>query len=131
MSRSFHLEIVTPTALHDLGAIEYLRAPGVDGLFGVEGGHAHALISIGTGELKVVTEGKTTYWATSGGFAEINPDQTQLLLETVELAEKVDRKRAEAASERARKYLEDDTKDHARAKTSLQRAMNRLKVSSH
>lgn len=128
MGRTFHLELVTPTAFHDLGDVEYLRAPGTEGLFGVQGGHAHALISIGIGAIKVISDQKTTYWATSGGFAEINPDQTQLLLETVESADAVDKERAEKSIERARLRLKDEAADHARAKASMQRALNRLKV---
>ena len=129
MSRTFKLDIITPTSMHELGETEYLRAPGYDGLFGVEGGHASALITLDVGEIKVTSKGSTSYWATSGGFAEINGESVQLLLETAEPSSKIDMKRAESSVERAKKRIKDTNVDQARSRASIARAENRLKVS--
>ncbi len=129
MSATFHLEIVTPTALHDLGQVDYLRAPGMDGLFGVKAGHAPALISLAVGEIKTVVGKKEMFWATSGGYAEINGDTVQLLLETVEKSSDVDKERAKKSLERAKKRLSDNAMDSNRAELALYKAINRLKIS--
>jgi len=128
VNRVFQLEIVTPTRYVNLENVEYLRAPGADGLFGVAGGHASALIALGVGELKVTVEGNEAFWSTSGGYAEITPEKVQLLLETAETAAEIDSKRAQDAIERAQKRLGQRDVDEKRAQAALMRAINRLRV---
>jgi len=126
---SFQLEIVTPTKVLDKGQVEYLRCQGLDGSFGVMANHREAIIALGVGEIKVTQNGKEHFLATSGGFVEITKEKVELLLETYELAEEIDSKRATAALERAKERKHHSEMDQIRNDASLERAVNRLKVS--
>jgi len=130
MPRSFQLEIVTPTRVFDLGPVSYLRAPSLDGLFGIMARHTRAMISLEVGEIKVVKEGKPQYYATNGGYADIHGNSVQLLVETAEEAGEIDSQRAKAAAERARGriYGREASIAEARAEFALLRALNRLGI---
>ena len=127
----FRLEIVTPTKLMNEGNVDYIRCPGLDGSFGVMANHQNAIIALGIGEIKVTQNKKEHYFATSGGFAEIEKEKVQLLVETVEHSGEIDSNRAEESLNRV-KMRKKDAKgelDQARMDVSMTRAMNRLKVS--
>ena len=128
MSKTFQLDIVTPTNVISEGQIEYLRAPSTEGLFGIMGGHAVATILMDIGEIKVTKDGKELYYATNGGFADIRPESVMLLVETAEKITNIDKERAEAAMKRAEEKLKDNEADFKRAKSSIARARNRLKI---
>ena len=127
---TFQLEIVTPTKSLDQGGVSYVRCPGTKGLFGVMGGHTDALFLLAVGEIKVTKDGNTTYLSTSGGYAEVTREKVSLLLETVEEAGEINASRAQEASDRAKARLSKKEGDEVRARESLYRAVNRLKVSS-
>ena len=127
---TFQLEIVTPTKTLDQGGVSYVRCPGTKGLFGVMGGHTEALFALAVGEIKVTKDGNTSYLSTSGGYAEVTREKVSLLLETVEEAREIDASRAREASDRAKARLSKKEGDEVRARASLFRAVNRLKVSS-
>ena len=112
---TFALEIVTPTKTVDQGEVTYIRCPGADGLFGVMAGHTPGLFALSAGEIKVAKEGKSQYFATSGGFAEVTGEKVQLLLETIEASTEIDSVRTREALDRTRR--------------AIARAKNRLKVS--
>ena len=127
----FRLEIVTPTKLMDEGNVDYIRCPGLDGSFGVMANHQNAIIALGIGEIKVTQNKKEHYFATSGGFAEIEKEKVQLLVETVEHSGEIDSNRAEESLNRV-KMRKKDAKgelDQSRMDVSMTRAINRLKVS--
>ncbi len=126
---SFQLEIVTPTKILDEGQVEYMRCPGLDGSFGVMANHREAIIALGVGEIKVTQNGKEHFLATSGGFVEVTKEKVELLLETYELADEIDTDRASAALDRAKDRKNQTEIDQFRNDASLQRAVNRLKVS--
>jgi F-type H+-transporting ATPase subunit epsilon len=127
----FQLEIVTPTSLLDQGKISYLRCPGLDGSFGIMHNHREGIIVLGVGEIKVETNGKVKWLATSGGFVEISQNRVKMLLETVEASKNIDTKRAEEALKRAKNRRVGSNKniDEARRDIALLRAVNRLKIS--
>ena len=125
----FQLEIVTPIKIFDEGQVEYVRCPGLDGSFGVLANHREAIIALGVGEIKVTKNGKDHFLATSGGFAEITKEKVELLLESYEQAEEIDTSRAEDALKRADERKLSKEIDSTRNNASLQRAVNRIKVS--
>ena len=115
----------------DEGNVDYIRCPGLDGSFGVMANHQNAIIALGIGEIKVTQNKKEHYFATSGGFAEIEKEKVQLLVETVERSGEINSNRAEESLNRV-KMRKKDAKgelDQARMDVSMTRAMNRLKVS--
>ena len=124
----FHLDIITPVSMHTFEKVEYLRAPGLDGLLGVKSNHANAIIAIDIGEIKITINNKALYFSTSGGFSDIQSGGVQLLLESFEEASNINLKRAEDALKRAEKRIKDPSQDLKRAQQSLIRAQNRLKV---
>jgi len=62
MSKTFQLDIITPSKVISMGQVEYLRAPATEGLFGVQAGHAPATITMGIGEIKVTRDGKELFY---------------------------------------------------------------------
>jgi len=131
MSKTFQLDIVTPTNVISESQVEYLRAPSTAGLFGIMGGHAVATILMDIGEIKVTKNGEEYYYATNGGFADIRPESVILLVETAEKVSDIDKDRAESAMKRAENRLKNNETDLKRAKAAIERARNRLKISSH
>ncbi|HJM84309.1 MAG TPA: ATP synthase delta/epsilon chain alpha-helix domain-containing protein, partial [Candidatus Marinimicrobia bacterium] len=88
-----------------------------------------ATVALGIGEVKVVKNGKEYFYATTGGFADIQPESVLLLLETAELVSDIDVDRAKAAKKRAQDRLNDKNMNKARSRTAIAKAKNRLKVS--
>ncbi|MBT3250519.1 MAG: ATP synthase F1 subunit epsilon [Candidatus Marinimicrobia bacterium] len=131
MTNSFQLDIVTPTSVINEGLVDYVRAPALDGLFGIEAGHAPAIIGLGIGEIKVNKGSDIIFYSTSGGYADIRSEGVMLLLESVEEASEIDQKRADEAVKRAKSRLGNDRLDKIRARAALERAKNRLKISHH
>ncbi len=131
MAVQFQLEIITPTQVFNEGAVDYLRAPGVDGAFGVMAGHTASIMALDVGEIKVVKGSVEVTYAATQGFAEITDSGVQLLVESAEPKADIDLKRAQDAYDRAKDHLnqkQDGSIDEARAEVALKRAMNRLKV---
>ena len=129
---TFQLEIVTPEKTLYSGTVEHVRAPGIDGGFGVLSGHHPMVSALGIGQLRIRQEGGDERMAAvNGGFAEVISDQLTVLAETAELADSIDRTRAEEARDRARDRLKtrrDPEVDIERAEAALARAINRLRV---
>ena len=98
----FQLDIITPTSIKSFSNVAYLRMPGLDGLIGVQSKHANSIIALDVGEIKITINGKDQYFATSGGFSDIKKESVQLLLETVESVDNIDKERAENALNRAK-----------------------------
>ena len=130
MDKYFTLEIVTPVKTLDFEKVEYLRAPSLEGLFGVMPGHVASIINLDIGEVKVLSNNKEDYFAISGGFAQVSKDKVSLLVESIELKDEIDKERSNESLKRAQSRLKDKTMDQARAGLALARSKNRLKVSS-
>ncbi|OUX37510.1 MAG: hypothetical protein CBE33_03165 [Candidatus Pelagibacter sp. TMED273] len=84
MQNSFQIDVITPIENINIGTSEYLRAPNLDGLFGVQAKHVSSIISIGSGDIKISQNGNETFYSTSGGYADIKPEGVILILETFE-----------------------------------------------
>ena len=124
----FTVDIITPISMESLDNVTYLRIPSLDGLTGIQARHASSIIALDIGEIKIVTNNKEKFFATSGGFADIRPEGTQLLLETFESENMIDKKRAHQAVEKATKHISSKNDDLKRATLALKRAKNRLAI---
>ncbi len=82
MTNSFQIDIITPVENINIGTSEYLRAPNLEGLFGVQARHVSSIISVGSGEIKITQNGKEKFYSTTGGYADIKPEGVILILET-------------------------------------------------
>ncbi|MCF7807915.1 MAG: ATP synthase F1 subunit epsilon [Candidatus Marinimicrobia bacterium] len=131
MAAQFHLEIITPTKVIDEGLVDYVRAPGVDGSFGVLARHTNAIMAIAIGEIKVVKGSVENSYACTQGFAEITKEGVQLLVETAEQKDDIDLQRAQEAFDRAKAELQkkhDELADEEEALKALERSMNRMRI---
>ena len=128
MANTFQLEIITPTQILTEGQVSYVRAESPDGQFGIMAKHTPATIALGIGEIKIVKDGKETFYATNGGFADIQKESVLLLVETAEKISDIDKDRAESARQRAQERLQNKEMDRARTQTAIAKAKNRLKV---
>ena len=131
MSKTIQLEIVTPTRTELSRQVEYVMAPTPKGLIGILPGHAPLLTQLAIGVLKFRAQGETTNLAVSEGYMEVTPHKIIVLAEAAELPEQIDVERALAAKRRAEERLYAPLRqqfDYVRARTALQRAINRLQV---
>ena len=125
------LKIVTPINMLNFSSFDYVRCPGSNGSFGIMNNHQNGIFQIDIGEIKVVKDGKKEFFATSGGFAEINNNEVMFLVESIEKSSEIDLDRAKSSLSRAeiRKSKKPSNFDYVRNEASFYRAMNRLKVS--
>ncbi|MGD8328062.1 MAG: F0F1 ATP synthase subunit epsilon [Acidobacteriota bacterium] len=132
IASDFLLEIVTPERQLVAERVDSLRAPGVDGEFGVLPSHVRMIAGVGTGLLRYRTAA-TKQWAelaVSNGLVEVLPDRVIVLAQTAEASHEIDVRRAEAALARARKKLEhpEDDIDIEATLDALRRATVRLQA---
>lgn len=127
---TFLLELVTPERVLLSSQVRSVRAPGIEGSFGVLANHAPLMTALAIGLVKVEHEnGDLEYIATSGGFMEVNKDKVIILADTAERASDIDLARAEAAIARSREHLASGAAvDYEEARAALERATNRMKV---
>lgn len=132
MEKNFHLEIITPRQVVYQGEVIDFAAPGADGGFEVLKNHTAFIASIRVGEIRLRhTDGYDEYYATSGGFVEVNNNKVIFLAETCEKGSEIDVTRAKQAHERALKRLEDRSNfDPEQATQALQRATNRVRIAA-
>ncbi|MHC4606542.1 MAG: F0F1 ATP synthase subunit epsilon [Planctomycetota bacterium] len=132
MARNYPLEMVTPEKVVFSGDVTELIVPAHEGYLGVLAGHAPLLCTIKPGEVKVRTEGETTFYAAGRGFMEVSRGKTILLCEAVERVDEIDVERAEKARDRAKERLAEIKPDidADRARSALARALNRIKTAS-
>ena len=128
MEKSFQIDIITPVKTISLGSSEYLRAPGLKGLFGVKAKHVSSVISINLGEIKVTQNGKDSYFATNGGYADIKPEGVILILETFEKSNEINIERSKESIKKSQKRLGNSEFNQSRVKKALKRSQNRLKI---
>ncbi len=129
---SFQLEIITPNKVVFNDEATSLTAPGVEGGFQILYNHAPFLSALDIGEIKVKDKtGTDTFYATSGGFVEVNDNHVVVLADTAEKSSEIDIERAKTAKVRAEERLRsaEETVDELRARTALLRATNRLRLS--
>ncbi len=137
MAKTFQLDIVTPQGKVFNGTTEMVTLPGISGPFQVLYNHAPLLTQLEIGDIKVLDDNnKELHFATSGGFVEVKQNTVTVLAETVESAQQIEIKRAEAAAKRAMEHIrkgraKSEEIDMARAEAALSRATNRLKVAEY
>lgn len=129
---TFKLSVVSPERLVLSEEVEEAQVPGKNGYLGILPGHAPMMTELDIGELSFRQGDRTGYLAVTWGYCEVLSDQVIVLAERAERAEEVDRERARASMERARKRLsdlQDPDIDFLRARTSLLRSLIRVQVS--
>lgn len=131
MSKTILLEVVSPTRTEFSREVEYVVAPTPHGSIGVLPGHAPLLTTLEIGVLRFTDRGQATNLAVSEGYMEVTPHKVIILAEAAELPEEINVERALQAKRRAEERLYAPLRqrfDYVRARTALQRAINRLQV---
>jgi len=125
------LDIVTAERQVLSEEVDYVSAPGIDGVLGILPRHAPLVTALSFGELRYQKDGSEFSFAIGGGFMEVRPDKVTVLADTAEHADEIDEMRAEQARERARQLLQEKPRadvEFARIEQSLRRAELRLRV---
>ena len=133
---SIDLTIVTPQGIVYRGPVESVVLPGAEGEFGVLENHERFLSPLRTGEVEIKTGEGSTLAAIAQGFADVSGDEVTVLVESCEVGGEIDVARAELARERANQGLaqldhDEDRERFEAFEAALERAENRLAVSSH
>jgi F-type H+-transporting ATPase subunit epsilon len=127
------LDIVTAERVVLSEDVEYISAPGVDGILGILPRHQPLLTALTVGELHYKKGGQEFNFAIGGGFMEVRPDKVTVLADSAEHVDEIDEQRAEQSRQRAQQILKEKPKgdadaEFARIEQSLRRAELRLKV---
>ena len=125
------LEIVTAERMVLSEEVDYVSAPGIDGVLGVLPRHAPLVTALKIGELHYRKDGEEFNYAIGGGFMEVRPDKVTVLADSAEHADEIDAMRAEQARERAKQLLQEKPRadvEFARIEQAMRRAELRLRV---
>jgi len=125
------LDIVTVERTVLSEDVDYISAPGVDGVLGILPRHTPLMTALNEGELHYRKDGVEYDFAIGGGFVEVRPDRVIVLADSAERAEEIDEQRAATARERAQQALKErphGDPEFARVERALRRAEVRLRV---
>lgn len=128
-----HLDIVTIERTVVSEDVDYVSAPGIDGVVGIFPRHEPLLTALSIGELHYKKGTQEYSYAIGGGFMEVRPDKVTVLADAAESAEEIDENRAEAARARAQELMTQkippSDPQYLLIEQSMRRAELRLKVS--
>lgn len=130
MSKPFFLEIVTPTSTCFKGEIIHVRAPGVDGDFGVLADHAPMMAGLRPGRVRLDDPDESFDYVITGGFFEVHDNRAVILAEECMKKEDIDLNRAFQARDRALQMLADakTPEEQEEARTALSKAVAIIQV---
>jgi len=125
------LEIVTPERRVLSVAVDEVRAPGVQGGFGVRLNHEPFMTALEPGRLTYVEGGREHHYALGGGFLQVADNRVMVLADTAEAAGDIDVERARhalaEAQDRLLKMTEQD-EGYRNEQARVRRAAARLAV---
>jgi len=126
-------QIITPERVVFTDKIDQITAMTKDGEITVLPGHIPIITVLQPGELRCKKGADEFPMAVSGGFLEVRPDSSVVVLaDTAERVEEIDVARAEAAKERALKTMQEerqlDSAEYATLQATLEKALTRLKI---
>ena len=125
------LDIVTPERRVLSVSCDEVRAPGVQGGFGIRQNHEPFMTALEPGRLTYVEGGREHHYAVGGGFLQVADNRVIVLADTAESAESIDVDRARAALQQAQERLLKTTEQderHAAESARVRRAAARLGV---
>jgi F-type H+-transporting ATPase subunit beta len=123
-----NVELVSPERIIYSGEADQVVARTTDGEIAFLTGHAPFIGALGIAQVVVTTtEGDRVRAAVHGGFVEVSHDRVTVLSDVAELADDIDRARAEAALRRAEEALRSGDEE---AEDAVRRAQVRLDLAS-
>ena len=99
------LDIVTPERRVLSVSCDEVRAPGVQGGFGVRLNHEPFMTALEPGRLTYVEAAREHHYAIGGGFLQVAENRVIVLADTAEAAGDIDVERARAAFQQAQERL--------------------------
>jgi F-type H+-transporting ATPase subunit epsilon len=128
----FNLEIVTAERVVYKDEVDFVSAPGGDGVLGILPRHAPLLSTLKPGELHYRKGGDEVLLAIGGGFIEVSNNKVIVLADSAERSDEIDVGRAEEARQRAEHTLNNRgalaPEELALAEAALRRALARIDV---
>jgi F-type H+-transporting ATPase subunit epsilon len=128
---TIQLDIVTLERLVVSEQVDYVSAPGIDGVLGILPRHEPLLTALAFGELRYKKGNEEFSFAIGGGFMEVRPEKATVLADSADTAEEINEQAAEDARRRAQELLarrpESDV-ESAQIEQSLRRAELQLRV---
>ena len=121
-------EIVSQDKIVFEGDVEIVIAPSTSGEMGILPNHAPLLATLAFGVIKVRSNGLEEIFTVSGGIIEVQPDIVTILADVAENVLEIDIARAQAAKERAEKYLSEGPPPDVNAYLKLDAALKRSKL---
>ncbi|MBI5303819.1 MAG: F0F1 ATP synthase subunit epsilon [Chloroflexi bacterium] len=128
---TIRLDIVTVERLVFSADVEYVSAPGIDGVLGILPHHAPLITALTEGELRYKKGNEELSFAIGGGFMEVRPEKVTVLADSAERADEIDEMRAQQARARAEQALKEKPAsdvDAVRLERAVRRADIRLRV---
>ena len=134
MATSFSLSVVTPEKVFFDGETSQIIVRTTEGDIGILANHTSLVADLPSGPLKVRQEdGGWRTAAISTGLLKVGGNKVSILANAVEWADEIDvewAKRSEEDARRRLKEMQHDKLEMDRAELKLQRALNRISVSS-
>ena len=132
-AKTFYLVIKTPEKNFCSEPAEEIILETPSGQIGILPGHEPMVSAVAIGPIRIKKEGEWEEAVLSEGFLEVNQDMVVILVDTAEWPDEIDENRARRAEARAQERLQGKLSriEYAESRAALQRAISRLKVSSH
>jgi len=125
------LDIVTPEKRVLSVTADEVRAPGVQGGFGIRLNHEPFMTALEPGRLTYVEGGREHHYAVGGGFLQVADNKVIVLADTAESAAEIDVERARKAFQEAQERLlrmTEQDEHHPLESARVRRAAARLTV---
>jgi F-type H+-transporting ATPase subunit epsilon len=125
------LDIVTPEKRVLSVTCDEVRAPGIQGGFGVRLDHTAFMTELDAGRLTYVEGGAEHHFAVGGGYLQVADNHVIVLADSAEAAEEIDVERARRAfteSQNRLLVMTEQDEHHAEEAARVRRAAARLHV---
>lgn len=124
MTQTFPLQIISPARVVFSGVATLAQIPGLEGDFGVLSGHAPFFSMIRPGVITVESADGTQRFFASGGYADVSPEGTTVLSDSIRNLSEVTADEVHTALEAAQKAMQsaETDADKAAAAKQLQQA---------
>lgn len=130
-TNTFFLQVLATDKVFYRGLCQKLIIPLEDGEKAVLPHHEDMVIAVAIGEMRLLDEaGEWIHAVVGNGFVQIINNRVTLLVDTAELPEDIDERRAEEARERAEEQLRQSKsiQEHSHFEASLARSVARLRT---
>ena len=132
MTNKFQFRIISADGKVFSDSINELYVQTKEGVVGILSGHYPLVAGIEISSFRTIKDGKTTYFAISGGILNVDNDGSYILADTFEEAKDLDKVRILSAKKRAEDKLKNlnktDEIDIRNTEFELKKAINRLRL---